>query len=265
MCRYTLVLICQPELGALCRLWTALEAGGGPATVTALHVANNGHKVSSLFLILSVLSFTSGLKTRSTTWKTIRRRSAQRQDLNMQTKDFLLGCVTLALLLQLSSAGLVKKVIRHRREALMPKKTQENLTLPHPDQPVVFNHVYNINVPSTSLCSVDLDSPGGTELKQKGTHTDPRNTEHMEHTVDGDNQIVFTHRINIPKQACGCNNQQPDIKEILNRLEMLESELSSLREQCNSGAGCCGAQVTGAVIVCPSGTGFRATRLLGLP
>ncbi|XP_059192820.1 tenascin isoform X3 [Centropristis striata] len=169
----------------------------------------------------------------------------------MGMKGFLLGCVTVALLLQLSTAGLVKNVIRHRREALMPKKTQENLTLPHPDQPVVFNHVYNINVPSSSLCSVDLDSPGDTELKQKGAPMDMQNTEHMEHTVDGDNQIVFTHRINIPKQACGCDNQLPNIKDILNRLEMLESELSSLREQCGSGTGCCGAQVTGEVSTKP--------------
>lgn len=166
----------------------------------------------------------------------------------MRVKDILLGCVTAALLLQLSAAGLVKKVIRHRREALMPKKTQENLTLPHPDQPVVFNHIYNINVPTTSLCSVDLDSPGGAELKHKTAPVDMQNSEHIEHTEDGDNQIVFTHRINIPKQACGCNNQLPDIKDILSRLEMLESELSSLREQCSSGTGCCGAQVTGLPI-----------------
>uniref|UniRef100_A0A7N8WR88 Tenascin C n=1 Tax=Mastacembelus armatus TaxID=205130 RepID=A0A7N8WR88_9TELE len=163
----------------------------------------------------------------------------------MWVKGFLLGSVIVALLLHLSTAGLVKKVIRHRREALMPKKTQENLTLPHPDQPVVFNHIYNINVPSTSLCSVDLDSPGGAELKHKNTPMDIKNSEHMEHTVDGDNQIVFTHRISIPKQACGCDNQLPDIKDILNRLEMLESELSTLREQCSTGAGCCGAQITG--------------------
>ncbi|XP_041855969.1 tenascin isoform X2 [Melanotaenia boesemani] len=169
----------------------------------------------------------------------------------MGMKGFLLTCITAAVLLQLSTAGLVKRVIRHRREALMPKKTQENLTLPHPDQPVVFNHVYNINVPSTSLCSVDLDSPGDTELKHKSAPLDMQNTEHMEHTVDGENQIVFTHRINIPKQACGCDNQLPDIKDILNRLEMLESELSSLREQCGSGAGCCGAQVTGEVATKP--------------
>uniref|UniRef100_A0A669EHW2 Tenascin Cb n=1 Tax=Oreochromis niloticus TaxID=8128 RepID=A0A669EHW2_ORENI len=165
----------------------------------------------------------------------------------MGIRGFFLGFLTVALILQFATAGLVRNVIRHRREALMPKKTQENLTLPHPDQPVVFNHVYNINVPSTSLCSVDLDSPGGTDLKHKTVPMEMQNTEHMEHTVDGDNQIVFTHRINIPKQACGCENQLPDIKAILSRLEMLESELSSLREQCTSGAGCCGAQVTGEV------------------
>lgn len=169
----------------------------------------------------------------------------QSQGFTMGMNGFLLSCLTAAVLIQLSSAGLVRKVIRHRRENLMPRKTQENLTLPHPEQPVVFNHVYNINVPSTPLCSVDLDSPGGAGIKHKVPSMDMQSTEHMEHTVDGDNQIVFTHRINIPKQACGCNNQLPDIKDILNRLEMLESELSSLREQCSSGAGCCGAQVTG--------------------
>ncbi|XP_049620136.1 tenascin isoform X2 [Syngnathus scovelli] len=169
----------------------------------------------------------------------------------MGMKGLIFGCVIVAMVLQLSTAGLVKKVIRHRREALMPKKNQENHTLPNPEHPVVFNHVYNINVPSTSLCSVDLESPGGTVPNHKNSPLDMQNTEHMEHTVDGDNQIVFTHRINIPKQACGCNNQLPDIKEILNRLEMLESELSSLREQCASGAGCCGSQVTGEVSTKP--------------
>ncbi|XP_040051520.2 tenascin isoform X3 [Gasterosteus aculeatus] len=169
----------------------------------------------------------------------------------MGVKGLLFGCVTVALLLELSTAGLLKTVIRHRRDALAPTKTQENLTLPHPDQPVVFNHVYNINVPTTSLCSVDLDSPGDGDLKHKSAPLEMQNAEHMEHTVDGDNQIVFTHRINIPKQACGCDNQLPDIKDILNRLEMLESELSSLRDQCSSGTVCCGAQVTGEVSTKP--------------
>ncbi|XP_072289108.1 tenascin isoform X2 [Eucyclogobius newberryi] len=169
----------------------------------------------------------------------------------MGAKVLLLTCLT-ALLLHLSGAGLVKQVIRHRRETLMPKRAEENITLPHPDQPVVFNHVYNINVPSTSLCSVDLDTPGAMEPKHKsGGPMDMQNTEHMEHTMDGDNQIVFTHRINIPKQACGCDNHLPDLKDILSRLEMLESELSALREQCGSGTGCCGSPVTGEVSTKP--------------
>uniref|UniRef100_A0A8B9J4M6 Tenascin C n=1 Tax=Astyanax mexicanus TaxID=7994 RepID=A0A8B9J4M6_ASTMX len=158
----------------------------------------------------------------------------------MGMRGLFLACVALVILLDISRAGLVKRVIRHRRESLMPPKT-ENMTLPNPDQPVVFNHVYNINVPSGSLCSVDLDSPGGSEMKPRSVPSE----QHMEHTVDGENQIVFTHRINIPKQACGCNNQLPDLKDLLNRLEMLEAEVSSLREQCGNGAGCCGAQVTG--------------------
>ncbi|XP_041757337.2 tenascin isoform X1 [Coregonus clupeaformis] len=169
----------------------------------------------------------------------------------MAMKGLLLGCVTVTVLLQLSSAGLVKKIIRHRRETL--RDPSENVTLPHPDQPVVFNHVYNINVPSSSLCSVDVESPGGTDVKPKGSpvQSDMQTTEHLEHTVDGENQIVFTHRINIPKQACGCDNHMPDMKDILSRLEMLESELSSLREQCGSGSGCCGAQITGEVAIKP--------------
>uniref|UniRef100_A0A8C8M399 Tenascin C n=1 Tax=Oncorhynchus tshawytscha TaxID=74940 RepID=A0A8C8M399_ONCTS len=169
----------------------------------------------------------------------------------MVMKGLLLGCVTVTVLLQLSSAGLVKKIIRHRRETL--RDPSENMTLPHPDQPVVFNHIYNINVPSSSLCSVDVESPGGTEIKPKGSpvQSDMQTTEHLEHTVDGENQIVFTHRINIPKQACGCDNPMHDMKDILSRLEMLESELSSLREQCGSGASCCGAQITGEVATKP--------------
>ncbi|KAK2845459.1 hypothetical protein Q7C36_010313 [Tachysurus vachellii] len=164
----------------------------------------------------------------------------------MGMRGLLLAYVTTAILLDLSMAGLLRKMIRHRRESLTPPKS-ENMTLPNPDQPVVFNHVYNINVPTGSLCSVDLDSPGGSEMKPKSVQSE----QHIEHTVDGENQIVFTHRINIPKQACGCDNQMPDLKDLLNRLEMLEAEVSSLREQCTSGAGCCGAQVTGEVSTKP--------------
>ncbi|KFP05061.1 Tenascin-R, partial [Calypte anna] len=110
-----------------------------------------------------------------------------------------------------------------------------NVTLPEDNQPVVFNHVYNIKLPVGSLCSVDLDTASGdSDLKAE---IEPiKNYE--DHTVNEGNQIVFTHRINIPCQACGCA-AAPDIKDLLSRLEELEGLVSSLREQCASGAGCC--------------------------
>ncbi|KAK1155824.1 hypothetical protein AOXY_G26668 [Acipenser oxyrinchus oxyrinchus] len=163
----------------------------------------------------------------------------------MGLQGHVLACLAVGMLLQCAHSGIIKKVIRQRREALVTP-TEENLTLPSPDEPVVFNHVYNINVPSSSLCSVDLDSPGATEVKPQA----PSDGQSVEHTLDGENQIVFTHRINIPRQACGCANA-PDLKDLLSRLELLEGQVSSLKEQCGSGAGCCQSQAQGAIEIKP--------------
>ncbi|KAM9594728.1 tenascin isoform 1-T2 [Morphnus guianensis] len=140
-----------------------------------------------------------------------------------------LACAILALLYQHVSGGLIKRIIRHKRE------TGLNVTLPEDNQPVVFNHVYNIKLPVGSLCSVDLDTASG-DADLKAEIEPIKNYE--EHTVNEENQIVFTHRINIPRRACGCA-AAPDIKDLLSRLEELEGLVSSLREQCASGAGCC--------------------------
>ncbi|KAK7163953.1 hypothetical protein R3I94_002621 [Phoxinus phoxinus] len=170
------------------------------------------------------------------------------------------SCLVLATLMTLNHAGLVKKMIRHRREALTIPGIH-NVTLPNSSQPVVFNHVYNIKVPGSSLC-VDLDSPGGSDLEQKDA---PSGSEVTDQTLDGSNQIVFTHRINIPKQACGCTGGLPDLKELLSRLEMLEGEVSTLREQCGTESSCCSAQVSGAVGTKPycSGHGNYSTETCG--
>ncbi|KAM7400663.1 hypothetical protein PAMA_005044 [Pampus argenteus] len=117
------------------------------------------------------------------------------------------------------------------------------------DQPVVFNHVYNINVPLESLCSVDLDAsappaPGDDSRAELGSRSsvegpmDPTGpTEYTEQTLDADSQVTFTHRINIPKAACGCP-AAITIQQLATRVEMLEREVSLLRAQC--GSGCCG-------------------------
>ncbi|XP_069367328.1 tenascin-R isoform X4 [Paralichthys olivaceus] len=117
------------------------------------------------------------------------------------------------------------------------------------EQPVVFNHVYNINVPLESLCSVDLDAsappvPGDDSRAELGSRPsvegpiDPAGpSEYMEQTLDADSQVTFTHRINIPKAACGCA-VTTTIQQLATRVEMLEREVSMLRAQC--GSGCCG-------------------------
>ncbi|KAM7392502.1 hypothetical protein PAMA_007563 [Pampus argenteus] len=157
----------------------------------------------------------------------------------------LLGCLLLTALLSLSNAGLVKEILRHRRQTLTSPKVH-NITLSSADRPVVFNHVYNINVPASSLCSVDLDAPERMQLHPKDAAASPGHHA-TEHSVDGENQIVFTHRINIPRQACGCTDDMPGLKDLMSRLEMLEGEVSALRDQCNGNGACCSAQVTGEV------------------
>lgn len=113
---------------------------------------------------------------------------------------------------------------------------------------MIFNHVYNINVPLESLCSVDLDSDnapvqaprpvyaGGLDNLADGAAAA---TEYSEQTVDADSQVTFTHRINIPRQACGCpgSASSVSIQQLASRIEMLEREVSLLRAQCSFG--CC--------------------------
>uniref|UniRef100_A0A3Q2SRD8 Tenascin Ca n=1 Tax=Fundulus heteroclitus TaxID=8078 RepID=A0A3Q2SRD8_FUNHE len=145
----------------------------------------------------------------------------------------LLACLLLITLIGTSNAGFVKKILRHRRQTLSPP-TEHNVTVPSAGHPVIFSHVYNINVPASSLCSVDLEAPEGTHLHSKDIAAMPPGQHVTEHTLDGENQIVFTHRINIPRQACGCTDDFPGLKDLMSRLEMLEGELSALRDQCSS-------------------------------
>uniref|UniRef100_A0A2I3HXA2 Tenascin-R n=1 Tax=Nomascus leucogenys TaxID=61853 RepID=A0A2I3HXA2_NOMLE len=56
-------------------------------------------------------------------------------------------------------------------------------------------------------------------------------------TSDRESQVTFTHRINLPKKACPCASSAQVLQELLSRIEMLEREVSVLRDQCN--ANCC--------------------------
>uniref|UniRef100_W5M325 Tenascin R (restrictin, janusin) n=1 Tax=Lepisosteus oculatus TaxID=7918 RepID=W5M325_LEPOC len=141
----------------------------------------------------------------------------------------LLGVLTISI-----DGGLVVKTTRVRRDTAEIEGHLANQSIPMKEEPVVFNHVYNINVPLESLCSVDLESaPGrGVKVEEQGGAT-----QYTEQTADRENQVTFTHRINIPKQACACPGAST-IQQLANRIEMLEREVSLLRAQCTSS--CCG-------------------------
>lgn len=115
------------------------------------------------------------------------------------------------------------------RARIKRQATDGNGNANNQSQPIIFNHVYNINVPLDFLCSVDLDSKGSTESDKSGE-------EYEEQSMDSDNQVTFTHRINIPKAACSCPASAM-LQQLASRIEMLEREVSLLRAQC-SGA-CC--------------------------
>ncbi|XP_051906163.1 tenascin-like isoform X2 [Hippocampus zosterae] len=132
-------------------------------------------------------------------------------------------CLLASAWLGFSAAGLVRKVLRHRRQV----PPEHNVTSRH--QSVVFNHVYNINVPDSHLCSVDLDAA------ESSAETDGASGRHF--SADGESQIIFTHRINIPRGACGCAADSPRIGDLMSRIEMLEGEVSALRRRCDGSGG----------------------------
>ncbi|KAF1666360.1 Tenascin-R, partial [Aptenodytes patagonicus] len=107
-----------------------------------------------------------------------------------------------------------------------------NCSPPIKEQPMVFHHIYNINIPLDSCCSSMFKSSA-----EEVSSEDDRLVEYAEQTSDSESQVTFTHRINLPKHACKCSTSLPSLQELLSRIEMLEREVSMLRDQCNSN--CC--------------------------
>lgn len=124
---------------------------------------------------------------------------------------------------------------RIKRQALDNNATNHS-------QPMIFNHVYNINVPLETLCSANLDS----------SENDKPMEEYQEQIADSDSnsdsQVTFTHRINIPKSACSCPTISI-LQQLASRIESMEREMLLLRAQCTGT--CCGENSgMGESIVC---------------
>lgn len=157
-----------------------------------------------------------------------------------------------------SEAELMEKILRHRRQTVLSSRNY-NLSLPVTNHSIIFNHVYTIHVPA--LCTAALEAPDSSH----GFPESPAASHLLtEHTVNKEDEIVFTHRIHIPLKACGCPEDLPALRDLLNRLERLEGQVSALKEKCSGGGSTdCEAQVTGGMRTQPycNGHGNFSTEL----
>ncbi|XP_053235030.1 tenascin-X isoform X1 [Podarcis raffonei] len=115
--------------------------------------------------------------------------------------------------------------------------------VPHrviPSNATVFSHIYTIKLKGDGT-----EDEGSSSAPQEalGPPGSSRGGGLYEHTLEGPDQehVVFTHRINLPQQSCGCPPGTEDTQDLLRRLQALENEVRSLRDTCQAGGGCCPA------------------------
>ncbi|XP_072115469.1 tenascin-X-like isoform X4 [Mobula birostris] len=122
--------------------------------------------------------------------------------------------------LDVGDCGLFRTTIRQRRDVLANATT-------------TFDHVYTIQLPGCRSCAVDVSRPRARVFEARD---EAPGDKQFEHVLDHSKPVVFTHRINIPPQACGCG----DVSALQRRLQALEKEVANLRKQC-SNSQCCGS------------------------
>ncbi|XP_069933264.1 tenascin-R isoform X2 [Oryctolagus cuniculus] len=151
-------------------------------------------------------------------------------------KNMLIGVnlVLLGAMLKPSECQLEVTTERVQRRAVEGEGGVASYNTSSKEQPVLFNHVYNINVPLDSLCS---SSGLEASAEQEVSAEDETLAEYTGQTSDHESQVTFTHRIHLPKKACPCAGSAQVLQELLSRIEMLEREVSVLRDQCSTN--CC--------------------------
>ncbi|KAM4720711.1 tenascin-R [Rhinophrynus dorsalis] len=110
--------------------------------------------------------------------------------------------------------------------------------------PLIFNHVYNFNVPLGYPCPLESETP--EEASWVSQQTD--------NTADAGSQITFTHSIRVPQRLCQCYTSPHAVQHLLSRIEALEREVMILRERCNDRE-CQDAEATGLTEFAPPCSG----------
>ncbi|XP_054482889.1 tenascin-N isoform X1 [Anoplopoma fimbria] len=109
-----------------------------------------------------------------------------------------------------------------------------------PEKGVTFSHVYKIDIPGSSSCTLErLPTQDETGMQ-------------TETTTNGENDIIFRHNIRLQTPKCDCGESE-SFKSLLYRVNGLEEEVNYLKTQCTQG--CCGSGGAAGVDTSCSGHG----------
>ncbi|KAM4728211.1 tenascin-N isoform 2-T2 [Anableps anableps] len=107
------------------------------------------------------------------------------------------------------------------------------------EQGLTFSHVYKLDIPGSSSCTVEHLPTHNTGLQQ-------------DTTTNGKNDITFKHNIRLQTPKCNCEESE-SFKDLLYRINGLEEEVNYLKTQCTQG--CCGRGGAAGVETSCSGHG----------
>uniref|UniRef100_A0A3B3WU44 Tenascin N n=1 Tax=Poecilia mexicana TaxID=48701 RepID=A0A3B3WU44_9TELE len=92
------------------------------------------------------------------------------------------------------------------------------------EQGLTFSHIYKLDIPGSSSCTVERLPTHKTALQQ-------------DTITNGENDIIFKHNIRLQTPKCNCEESE-SFKDLLYRINGLEEEVTYLKTQCTQG--CCG-------------------------
>uniref|UniRef100_A0A8C8FIN8 Tenascin N n=1 Tax=Oncorhynchus tshawytscha TaxID=74940 RepID=A0A8C8FIN8_ONCTS len=117
------------------------------------------------------------------------------------------------------------------------------------EKEVTFSHVYKIDLAKSPECKLALQTLPSQQDQFSGLQELEGGA-----TLEGENNIVFRHQINLKTPKCDCDESE-SFTSLLYRVNGLEEEVEHLKSQCSQG--CCGGKGdgTGGVDTSCSGHG----------
>uniref|UniRef100_A0A8C7J6F6 Tenascin N n=1 Tax=Oncorhynchus kisutch TaxID=8019 RepID=A0A8C7J6F6_ONCKI len=102
------------------------------------------------------------------------------------------------------------------------------------EKEVTFSHVYKIDLAKSPECKLALQTLPSQQDQFSGLQELEGGT-----TLEGENNIVFRHQINLKTPKCDCDESE-SFTSLLYRVNGLEEEVEHLKSQCSQG--CCGGK-----------------------